>query len=179
MAIVELTPNETVLRIVYKHVYAFLGDLFAIGALTLIPILFAIVVLFVLPQDVANSVFSGNPTIGVLFISGTALLFIWMYAWWRWTNYFLNVVVITNERIYEIKQRGFFGRVVGSFGLERIQNITTTQSGIFSTAFNFGNLHIETAGENENLNMTTVPNPTELKQFINELEDHFKTNSNE
>jgi membrane protein YdbS with pleckstrin-like domain len=174
MAIVELTPDESILRIVHRHFYSFVDDAFSILLFFALPFVFAIIMIFFVPSSTLDTIFQGNANIGIIYIALTGILFAWMYGWWRWTDHFLNVIVITNERIYEIKQRGFFRREVGSFGLDRIQNITTTQKGIIATAFNFGDLYIETAGENENLNMLTVPNPSELKQFINELQDHFK-----
>ncbi len=174
MSIVELTPDETILRIVHRHIYSFVDDMFGILLFFALPLIFAVLMIYFVPTSIQQSIFQGNPNIGIIFIALTGALVAWMYAWWRWTDYFLNVIVISNERIYEIKQRGFFRREVGSFGLDRIQNITTTQKGVIATMFNFGDLYIETAGENENLNMLTIPNPSELKQFINELQDHFK-----
>ncbi len=177
MAIVEITPDETILRIVHRHFFSFVDDALSIVFFFLLPIIFAVVMLYFIPSDTLANIFPENPTIGVIYLSLTGILFAWLYAWWRWTDHFLNVIVISNERIYEVKQRGFFRREVGSFGLDRIQNITTTQKGIIATALNFGDLYIETAGENENLNMLTIPNPSELKQFINELQDSYRTKS--
>lgn len=174
MAIVELTPDETILRIVHRHFFSFVDDAFSIIFMFALPLVFAIGMLYFIPSQIVDAIFPENPNVGIIFVTLTGMLVAWLYAWWRWTDHFLNVIVISNERIYEVKQRGFFRREVGSFGLDRIQNITTTQKGIIATAFNFGDLYIETAGENENLNMLTVPNPSELKQFINELQDHFK-----
>lgn len=175
MAIVDLTPDETILRIIHRHFFSFVDDAMSIVFFFALPLIFAIAMMFFVPSGTVSTLFPENANVGILYFALTGVLFAWMYAWWRWTDHFLNVIVITNERIYEVKQHGFFRREVGSFGLDRIQNITTTQKGIIATALNFGDLYIETAGENENLNMLTVPNPSELKQFINELQDQFKT----
>lgn len=174
MAIVDLTPDETILRIVHRHFFSFVDDALSIVFFFALPLIFAIAMLYFVPSETVSAIFPENANVGIIYVALTGILFAWMYGWWRWTDHFLNVIVVSNERIYEIKQRGFFRREVGSFGLDRIQNITTTQKGIIATALNFGDLYIETAGENENLNMLTVPNPSELKQFINELQDQFK-----
>lgn len=174
MPIVQLTQDETILRTVHKHPFSFFGDLLAIVIFLIMPVIFAIVLIFV-PKDFTDKFFTGDTNVGILFIAATWLLFAWMFAWWRWTDHFLDVMIITNERIFEVKQNGFFNREVASFGIDRIQNIKLSQVGVVASMLNYGDIFIETAGEADNLDIKMVPNPSELKKFINELQDQTKS----
>jgi uncharacterized membrane protein YdbT with pleckstrin-like domain len=173
MPVIQLTQDETVLRVVHKHIFSFFGDFFAIGMFILGPIILFILY-FIIPHDFLAPYFAGNPTTAILFFVVTWILFAWMFAWWRWTDHFLDVIIITNKRLFEVKQHGFFRREVATFGIDRIQNIKVSQSGIIASALNFGDVFVETAGEADNLDMKMIPNPSALKLFIHELQDFHK-----
>ena len=88
-----------------------------------------------------------------------------------WTTYYLDVLIVTDKRIFDINQQGFFHRESGSFRIDRIQNITVDQKGIIQTLLDFGTIHIETAGESEEFVAPYIAGPYTIKKFINELQD--------
>lgn len=173
MPIIKLTDGENELKTIHKHPISFLNEFIAIIIFIAMPIVFAIVLIFI-PKEFTDYFFSGDTNIGIMFLATTWLLFAWMYAWWKFTDHFLDVVVITNRRIFEVKQNGFFNREVTSFSFDKIQNIRVTQSGILASILNYGSMLIETAGETENLDLTDIPDPSSLKKFISELQDNDK-----
>ncbi len=173
MSIIQLTEGENSLKTVHRHIFSFFNDILSIVIFIGMPIVLAIL-LIITPKEYTDVIFAGDTNSGILFIAATWLLFAWMFAWYRWTDFFLDVMVITDKRIFEIKQNGFFNREVSSFGLDRIENIKVTQIGVLASILNYGDIMIETAGEGENLTFTYIPNPNELKKFISELQDHDK-----
>ncbi len=173
MSIIQLTDGESELKTIHRHPISFLSSFLAIILLIAMPIIFAIFMIFV-PKEITDNFFSGDTNVGILFIATTWLLCAWMFAWWKWTDHFLDVIVITNKRIFEVKQNGFFNREITSFSFDKIQNIKVTQAGILSSLLNYGDLLIETAGETENLNLTMMPDPQTVKTYINTLQDHEK-----
>ncbi len=173
MAIVQLTEGESELKSIHRHPISFLHNFLAIIMFIAMPIVFAIFMILV-SKDITDGFFSGDTNVGILFIAATWLLFAWMFAWWKWTDHFLDVIVITNKRIFEVKQNGFFNREITSFSFDKIQNTRVTQSGLLASLLNYGDLLIETAGETENLSLTMIPDPQTLKTYINELQDHDK-----
>lgn len=173
MSVVQLSEGEKILRTIHKHEITFLDDIFAIIIFIALPIIFAFIFI-IIPKDYTDNFFSGDTNTGIIFIAVTWLLFAWISAWRRWTNHFLNVIVITDKRIFEVVQKGFFHREITSIGIDKIQNTRVTQSGFLASALNYGDVFIETAGELDNLDLKTIPNPNEVKKFINELQDHDK-----
>jgi uncharacterized membrane protein YdbT with pleckstrin-like domain len=93
-------------------------------------------------------------------------LFLWLDAFSTYTRYCLTVWVITNTRIVDIRQYGFFSRKVSSFLLSRVQDVTTDVEGFIPTIFGFGTLNVETAGREEVFQMQGIKEPTELRDLI-------------
>lgn len=166
---IEIDQNEEMLQVVHRHWFVLLGDLFILIFALAIPV--ALLVLFnILPITKVLS-FSGSTFAAGGFFFSVWLLIIWMLAWKMWTTYYLDVLVVTDKRIFDINQQGFFHRESGSFRIDRIQNITVDQEGIIQTLLNFGTIRIETAGENEDFIAPYITDPYAIKKFINELQD--------
>jgi hypothetical protein len=58
---------------------------------------------------------------------------------WYYTYY-----IVTNQRIRQVTQRGFFGKDVVELRLSKIQNISYNIPGFSGEVFNFGTIVIQT-----------------------------------
>lgn len=77
-----------------------------------------------------------------VFVGGFALglvLFFYHFVIWFYTYY-----IVTNQRIRQVTQRGFFGKDVVELRLEKVQNISFNVPGFFGEVFNFGTIVIQT-----------------------------------
>lgn len=101
------------------------------------------------------------------FLYAAWLLLLWMFAFTIWTHHYLDILILTNERVVLIDQRGLFHRTVASFHLERLQDIHTEIDGIIPTFLDYGTIHAETAGHSEREFLAVgLPHPRELKAQI-------------
>ncbi|MDP3985286.1 MAG: PH domain-containing protein, partial [bacterium] len=73
-------------------------------------------------------------------------LSIWLFFLTEFTDYYLDLWVVTNDRIVNIEQHGLFGRTVAELDLYKVQDVTSDVRGMISTFLNYGNVHIQTAG---------------------------------
>ena len=81
----------------------------------------------------------------------------WFYTWVGW---FYTVYVVTDERLIEIKQRGFFNRKVSEYGLDKIQNINYHIQGLQAVLFSFGDITVQTyVGD---IIMRTIHRPVQI-----------------
>ena len=80
--------------------------------------------------------------------------------------YALNTVIITNKRIVENQQTGFFRHRVDELELHRIQDISIKVYGIIPELIGFGDLKIQTAGAGNEFIFTQLPNPKKIKSAI-------------
>ena len=102
----------------------------------------------------------------LIFLTALLALIVWMRFFSLVTDIYLDSWTITNKRIIDIEQRGFFSRQVSSFRIERIQDVTTDIHGIIATFLDFGDIHVQTAGDNQEFIIRGVPHPKDIKQNI-------------
>lgn len=166
---IEIDQNERILRIVRKHWFVFLGDLIILIVAVLLPVIILFALEYVPVKAILN--FSGAAIYAEAFFLFAWLLIVWMIGWTLWSNYYLDVLILTDKRVFTIEQIGFFKRVSSSFRIDRIQNTTIHQNGIIQTLLDFGTIRLETAGEGEDFVGTWIAHPYDLKKFLNELHD--------
>ena len=86
-----------------------------------------------------------------------------------WTMYYLNTQVITNERIIDVNQKSLLHHETSEFHFDRMQDVTTEINGLWANLFNFGNVLVQTAGEEENFVFNQVADPHRIAKIVLEL----------
>lgn len=99
------------------------------------------------------------------------LLITWVSLFYFWTDYYLDILIISNKRIIDIEQQGMFYREISSFPLENIQDITIDIPGIVATFLDFGNVKLQTASEKSNFIIPNAAHPEIVKQTIQDAHD--------
>lgn len=163
---IQLEPNEQVLITVRKHWFIIVMELLGVLFLALIPLFLLIAVaLLPLPSIITSTISTHSAEI--VFILAGWLLLSTLAGTAIWTNYFLDLWVITDRRIIVIEQVGFFNRKVSNFRLERLQDIKVTIKGIIPTLLNYGTVRAQTASAAEsNFTSPSLPAPRELQSLI-------------
>lgn len=83
--------------------------------------------------------------------------------------WYFNVGVITSRRIIDIDVYNILNSVSTATTLSKVEEVEQKSSGIFSAYFNYGNIYVQTAGENPNIEFMSVPDPSHVIQTINQL----------
>ena len=165
----ELETGEVIVAQVRQHLFVLALKLLPLLVLAYAPgILGGIFSVFSSANPAASAAFTTLtlPPDAMRFVTGVWLLILWTAAFSIVTRYFLTVWVITNLRIVDIKQYGFFNREVSSFLLIRVQDITTQTSGFLATLIGFGRLSVETAGNDEHFEMRGISRPESIRDLI-------------
>ena len=111
----------------------------------------------------------------LLMLGGSAYyLLLWTFFFFMFVDYYLDVWIVTNRRIIDIQQKGFFARVVAEQKLFRVQDVTSEVKGILPSIFKYGNVHIQTAGHVERFFFQEVPEPDKVRQMIISLVEKNK-----
>ena len=174
---VEIDENEHIVQIIWDHWFVLVGKVITLMLALIFPIL-AILVFNLIPVEQVL-VIAGSVFVLKIFFVTLWLIIVWIVGWNVWTNYFLNVLIITDIRLFDITQKGFFRRQSASFRIDHIQNIVVDQTGIISSLLNFGTVRFETAGENINFVAKYIPSPYEVKKLIDEMQDGELSKSKE
>jgi uncharacterized membrane protein YdbT with pleckstrin-like domain len=87
--------------------------------------------------------------------------------------YVLDVWIVTDKRIIDSTQHGFFSRSVSELHLSRVQDISVKVDGLFQSLLKFGDLVIQTAGTENKFDFRQIPNPNEVKnQIMSHISEH-------
>lgn len=149
-----------------RHWFVILGHSVSI-ALMLAIIVAAAIVVRGLPVELP----AGNPDALLAFVIALFGLLAWTAFFVGWTNYYLDVWVITNRRILDIEQHSFFTREVSEFRLDRVQDITVQVRGLLAEFFDFGDVHVQTAGKAHEFIISSAPHPYRVKEVITRAVD--------
>jgi hypothetical protein len=162
----ELEPGEKVLKEVRMHWFFFLARLLPFCILAIAPFLLPPVIRALGPAFEPFSHFGGWGAPIVRVALGVWWLLLWSAAFNIYTRYFLNAWIITNQRIVEMEQQGFFNREVSSLLLGRVQDITIDTRGLMHSLLDIGDINVQTAGAIDRFTMGNVPHPARLRDLI-------------
>lgn len=96
-------------------------------------------------------------------------LFIFGFAFQNFLYWYFNIYMLTNKRIVDIDYYGLFYRNIAQTPLSNVQDITFTKGGLFQNFFDYGDIHIQTAGTNVNFDFIHIPDPEGNQKRILEL----------
>lgn len=96
----------------------------------------------------------------------------WIILFIVWIDYYLDVWIVTNQRVINIEQVRLFSRQVSELEHSKIQDVTSEVKGVIPTFFRFGYVHIQTAGERARFVFKQVPNPVQTRNIIMQLQKH-------
>ena len=155
--------GEKVFLLIRRHWIVFFAITFFLFAL-IIPIIVLLFYWFFAPDT-----FPGLLGNFVIVFAAAYTLIVLALILYGFINYYLDVYIVTNERIIDIRQHGFFHREIAELHLRQVQDVEAQVNGFFQTLFHYGDIHIQTAGEHENFIFHDVPHPYTLSKKIIEL----------
>ena len=68
-------------------------------------------------------------------------LVLFMYHWMGW---YFSVFIVTDQRLRQVSQKGFFGKSVIDLGISKIQNISYNVPGFTAAFLGFGTIVVQT-----------------------------------
>lgn len=169
---IQLEPGEKVLKIVRKHWFVIVTELCTMAVVALFPLI--ILALYGVTQNELSASGINIPIDGTLVTFSIAawVLLSLLSGFTIWTHYYLDLWVITDQRIISIDQVRFFSRNVAVFRLERLQDIQYSINGLLPTFLNFGTISAQTAGTQElNFYATNMADPRGLQATIQQAMD--------
>lgn len=117
---------------------------------------------------------SNEPFVAILNLARSVYLMgLVATAFTLWTLYYLNLQIITNERVVDITQDSLLHHTTSELNLNRIQDVTAEIKGIFGTFFDYGNVYLQTAAEIERFEFNNVPHPHQVAKLVLDLYEHL------
>jgi membrane protein YdbS with pleckstrin-like domain len=152
-----LAKDETVLRKVNRHWIV----LVPVAVSSAVAILIAIAITYLFGRY--RSSFPASMTgvgLGVFDIIMVVFALALFYAGY-WV-YCRNFLVLTNQHLVRVEQKGLFSHAVSQLALARVQDVAGAVPGFMATVLGYGNLTVETAGAEDNFVFTNIYAPADV-----------------
>lgn len=163
--LIKQKPYEKIEYCLHRHPITFLPKILVFLIMMAVP--FGVYFLF---SNIFPTLFETETyyTLAVL-LASIYYLGIYLYIYGEFVDFFLDMWVVTNDRVVDIEQIGLFSRNVTEFDLYNIQDLTVEITGFFHTFLNFGDLDVKTASGNSHIIFKNIPNPNEVRQTMIQL----------
>ncbi|OGG55103.1 hypothetical protein A3D62_01115 [Candidatus Kaiserbacteria bacterium RIFCSPHIGHO2_02_FULL_49_11] len=160
---IYLQEGEQVEAKVHKHWFILFRD--SLGVLIMFAIPFIGWEFFTRNGTIEAMSFPINPAL-LTFLASLWALFMWLRFFAIWTDYYLDIWIVTDQRVVNIDQKSLFRREVSTLRMERVQDISIEVDGIIATVLNFGTIRVQSAGESKDFLIEGIANPESIKRKI-------------
>ena len=104
-----------------------------------------------------------------LFALSVFYVFVWLYFFVDFLNFWLDVWVVTDRRVVIIHQQGLFRRNISDIPISKIQDISFSIHGFLQTTLNYGTVSVRSASEQMSFALEDVAHPEQVKQELLKL----------
>ncbi len=134
-----------------------------------IPWMVILVVWFVLPFFFMFPLFTlGEWGVLIFVVVLLACLFFVYRTWFSWQR---TMFVVTDRRLIDIDQHGFFDRTISELFYSGIDDVSYRKKGLLATIFGYGFVLIRTTGSAADIEVRRVKQPAKLHDLINDLRE--------
>jgi hypothetical protein len=163
--LLQLGLTERVILYLRRHWFIFFKKILIFIVEAIIPIL-----IYLGLVNFAPDTFNNQALMAILVLAASLYyLFIWVVLFYNWLDYYLDIWVITDKQVIDVRQIGLWDRTVARQPLYNIQDVMAEEKGIWPTLLHFGNVKIQTAGTEEHFLLSEIPNAFEVAAKINDL----------
>ena len=163
--LIHTKDYEKVVTSVRRHIITYVPNLLFFIVLLLVPF-----GLYFLVQNLFSNLLTSPIAYPLMILSGSIYyLSIMLFFYTSFIEFYLDLHIITNDRMVDINQITLFARKIAEVDLYQIQDVSSEVRGIFGTVFKYGNVDVQTAGSIPKFKMENVPNPHDLRRLILDL----------
>jgi len=96
-------------------------------------------------------------------------IFIFSYVFISFLSWYFNVFIITNRRLIDVDFLNLLYKEISTCEVDKVQDVTYKVAGTLGVMFDFGNVFVQTAGAEKNIEFEQVPRPAFVAKKITEL----------
>ncbi|MFO0702424.1 MAG: PH domain-containing protein [Candidatus Andersenbacteria bacterium] len=154
-------PNERIIIFTRQHWIVLVSAILSIVLIEAVFIGAVVVVLYALHLP-----FAGQTRLIVTVLASVLLLMGWLLLFVRFVTYYLDVWILTDERIVQVKQRSLFNREIDEFELSTVQDVSSQVRGVLGTFLGYGTIFVQTAAARDLFDFNFIPRPSKVEETI-------------
>ena len=155
------TKTEQLILFLRQHPITQISWLLSAFIIIIIPFF-----LFPLIQNILPITIPGNYR---LIIFGFWYLMTFAFIYVNFILWYYNVNIVTNERVIDIDFIYLLVQEVSATRITQIEDVTYRRIGVLATLFDYGNVFVQTAGTESNIEFLSIPRPKRVAQILIEL----------
>ena len=105
----------------------------------------------------------------LIFLNVLVGLIIFNYLWFNFLAWYFNLGIITNERVIDVDFSTVLYKETTTAYYNKIEDVTVKTGGFLASIVDYGNIFIQTAGTEANVEFMNIPKPGRVAEIINEL----------
>ncbi len=164
----ELEAGEEIIKVAHRHWFLMLSFGFLLFFMAVAPIVIYVFLLtgtfYVIPAVLREYLIAH--THWGAFAYSIWIMSLWILFFIEWTDFYLDMWILTTDRVINVEQKGFFSREIITLRYHQVQDVTVEIHGIIPTWLKFGLIQIETAGESRVIEMKNIQDPEFVKSLI-------------
>jgi hypothetical protein len=156
------SPQEQILLVLRRHPITQVGWIFFGAILIVLPIIFY-------PVIATTFVELAIPPSYQLVMISFWYLATFAFILTNFVLWYFNVNIITTRRVLDIDFPSLLIQEVTGTHIEQIEDVTYQRIGVLATLADFGNVFVQTAGAQPNIEFLQVPRPRQVVRVILDL----------
>jgi len=156
---------EKVVARVRRHFVTYIPTMLFFLLLMMVPLGLYFLIQNIFPFLLTDPV--GYPLLTML--ASIYYLSLMLFLYTSFIEFYLDLHIITNDRMVDIEQITLFARKIAEVDLYQIQDVSSEIRGFFPTIFKYGDVDVQTAGSVPKFSMKNVPQPHQLRRLILDL----------
>lgn len=163
--ILNLREGEEIIRVIRRYPLTLFFKILLAVVLILLPFFFMFLLFSWGVWGMA--VFLAILIIGLLYAA--RLFVVWYY----------NTSIVTNYRVIDFDQQGFFDKTVSGITYDKIQEVFYRQKGVCQSLFKYGSVVLQIANTGTKIKLRHIYRPSEIQELILELQSDYRPPENE
>lgn len=156
-------PNEKVLYVIRHHWFSYIPSV--VFSFLVVIGLIGVGMLFLLNFAAVGGINLEIFTVAAAMVILTAIVLV-LHGF---VDQYLDLLIITDERVIDIQQNGFFKQKTKELHNVDITDVETEISGVFGVYLKFGDLTIKTGSEHEEMMIESVPRAAKVARMLMDL----------
>jgi uncharacterized membrane protein YdbT with pleckstrin-like domain len=159
--------DEQTILVVRRHFIAVILHIF----LSLVYFLIPIVILFLVFTFLVAGL-EELPHFPLIILGVTVYYLLWWLLFFKHiVDWYLDAWIITDRRLLDVEQRGFFSHTVSELRLDKIQDVTVEIKGFLPSIFHFGDIYAQTAAAVQRFTLEDIPSPEKVRNVVLQARD--------
>lgn len=170
---VRENSGEQVIYELRRHPFTFIPQIILFIFLLGVPI----VLYFLFENMFPRILVTTHPLYAVfVLLSSSYYLAVVLFFFGMFIDFYLDLWIVTNNRIIDVEQHGLLSRSVSEIELFRIQDVTTNITGLFPTMLHFGDVIVKTASNTTGIVFRNVHKPNFIRSELIRLAELDRKN---